>query len=72
MTTMTFLHHLPVPLSLNLETPKPYPNMSQGHDGKYFAECNEASISVRETDTFQLIKAPPAQTYTVIGGQRGR
>lgn len=32
-----------------------FPHYLWSHDGKYFAECNETSVLVRETDTFNLI-----------------
>eukprot|EP00928_Gymnodinium_smaydae_P003345 TRINITY_DN111_c0_g1_i1.p2 TRINITY_DN111_c0_g1~~TRINITY_DN111_c0_g1_i1.p2 ORF type:complete len:704 (+),score=238.21 TRINITY_DN111_c0_g1_i1:105-2216(+) len=33
-----------------------FPHFLWSHDGKYFAECNETQISVRDTETFELIK----------------
>lgn len=33
-----------------------FPHFLWSHDGKYFAECNESAISVRETASFELIK----------------
>eukprot|EP00439_Symbiodinium_sp_Y106_P057669 s942_g8.t1 len=42
-----------------------FPHFLWSHDGKYFAECNEASISVRETDTFQLIKDEDGKKRTL-------
>jgi|EP00927_Polykrikos_kofoidii_P049678 translation initiation factor 3 subunit B len=33
-----------------------FPHFLWSNDGKYFAECSESTISVRDTDTFELIK----------------
>lgn len=33
-----------------------FPHFLWSHDGKFFAECNENAIAVRDTDTFELIK----------------
>lgn len=33
-----------------------FPHFLWSHDGRYFAECNESTILVRDTETFDLIK----------------
>eukprot|EP00933_Yihiella_yeosuensis_P028236 TRINITY_DN2205_c4_g1_i1.p1 TRINITY_DN2205_c4_g1~~TRINITY_DN2205_c4_g1_i1.p1 ORF type:complete len:700 (-),score=177.27 TRINITY_DN2205_c4_g1_i1:139-2238(-) len=33
-----------------------FPHYLWSHDGKFFAECNEMAIMVRDTETFELIK----------------
>jgi translation initiation factor 3 subunit B len=33
-----------------------FPHFLWSHDGKYFAECNDTSISVRDTETFELVQ----------------
>lgn len=33
-----------------------FPHFLWSHDGKYFAECNDSAIMVRDTETFDLIK----------------
>jgi translation initiation factor 3 subunit B len=32
-----------------------FPHFLWSHDGKYYAECNDTTISVRDTETFELI-----------------
>jgi len=34
---------------------KEFPHFLWSHDGKYFAECTDAAVFVRDTDTFELI-----------------
>ena len=42
-----------------------FPHFLWSHDGKYFAECNESAISVRETASFELIKDEAINVFRV-------
>jgi len=33
-----------------------FPHILWSHDGRFFAECNESAVMVRDTETFELIK----------------
>eukprot|EP00420_Gonyaulax_spinifera_P025971 CAMPEP_0197892808 /NCGR_PEP_ID=MMETSP1439-20131203/31653_1 /TAXON_ID=66791 /ORGANISM="Gonyaulax spinifera, Strain CCMP409" /LENGTH=699 /DNA_ID=CAMNT_0043513017 /DNA_START=57 /DNA_END=2156 /DNA_ORIENTATION=- len=42
-----------------------FPHFLWSNDGKFFAECNESSISVRDTETFELIKDEEGKKKTL-------
>lgn len=42
-----------------------FPHFLWSHDGKYFAECNELAIMVRDTETFELIKDEDGKKKTL-------
>eukprot|EP00434_Breviolum_minutum_P024510 symbB.v1.2.021649.t1/scaffold1746.1/size103363/7 len=42
-----------------------FPHFLWSYDGKYFAECNESAISVRETASFELIKDEEGKKKTM-------
>jgi translation initiation factor 3 subunit B len=42
-----------------------FPHFLWSHDGRYFAECNENAILVRDTDTFELIKDEEGKKRTL-------
>jgi len=42
-----------------------FPHFLWSHDGQYFAECNETTICVRDTETFELIKDDDGKKKTL-------
>eukprot|EP00913_Durusdinium_trenchii_P013626 g12795.t1 len=42
-----------------------FPHFLWSHDGKYFAECSESAISVRETASFELIRDEDGKKKTL-------
>jgi len=42
-----------------------FPHFLWSNDGKYFAECNDAAIMVRDTETFELIKDEEGKKKTL-------
>lgn len=42
-----------------------FPHFLWSHDGKYFAECTESAILVRDTETFELIKDEEGKKKTL-------
>jgi len=42
-----------------------FPHFLWSHDGKYFAECNDSAIMIRDTDTFELIRDEEGKKRTL-------
>mmetsp|Transcript_54450 Transcript_54450/g.151705 ORF Transcript_54450/g.151705 Transcript_54450/m.151705 type:complete len:701 (+) Transcript_54450:79-2181(+) len=42
-----------------------FPHFLWSHDGKFFAECNDTTISVRDTESFELIKDEEGKKRTL-------